>query len=122
MDVKTLMIGDWVMQDDNLCNERKCRVMGIFDHCVVEVAGEKVPLHESHIKPIPLTIEILLKNGWKCYNTYRQFSCSNVPFELRGLDDGGFTMQVEADEFGGCTFLFIQYIYQLQHALKLCGM
>lgn len=61
------MIGDYVIQDDNIYENRICQITGLFDHCVVEVTGEKVPLHESHIKPIDLTPEILENNGFERY-------------------------------------------------------
>ena len=61
------MIGDYVLQDDNLQQNRICKITGLFDHGVVEVTGEKVPLHESHIKPIDLTPEILEKIGLERY-------------------------------------------------------
>jgi hypothetical protein len=67
MNSKQLMIGDYVLQDDNLQQNRICQITGLFDHCVVEVTGEKVPLHESHIKPIDLTPEILEKIGFERY-------------------------------------------------------
>ena len=113
MKANELMIGDWVVQDDNLCEDRKCRVTGIFDHCVVEVEGEKLPLHESHIKPIPLTEELLNKNfpnddiiaWWPC----------NYPSKV-----DYFHVEYAKDSVDSLA-INICYVHQLQHALRLCG-
>jgi len=75
----------------------------------------------NSLTPIPLTPEILEKNGWGCYNTYQKYSNSNVSFELRRNKDGGFVIEVDGYEYGHGAFTLISYVHELQHALRLCG-
>ena len=111
MRAEELMIGDWVVQDDNLCNERLCKVTGIFEHYLVEVTGEKLPLHESHIKPIPLTKDILEANGFCLFDDafwwYKDF-------RITLSSSKAFTLVC------GRTISF-KYVHELQHAMRLCG-
>lgn len=119
MKAKEFMIGDWVIQDDNLQQNRTCQITGIYDNVVVDVTGEKVPLHESHIKPIPLTAEILEKNGF-CPDEFSAYCFS--------FDDG--TIRFSEHQYGWYCHIIrpyqrydgvCNYVHQLQQALRLCG-
>ena len=100
--------------------------------------GDMEDYHESEIEPIPLTTEILEKNGWISDN-------SNDPLRVYNLrhgkgystiaisDDGKLSIEVGAEiakkDKGGRADLvtFIRdwcggfCVHELQHALKLCG-
>lgn len=64
--------------------------------------GDMEDYHESEIEPIPLTPEILKKNG----------------FSRNGLDIALFDRR-GGDDFVGASNL--QDVHELQHALRLCG-
>lgn len=121
MKANELMIGDWVMQDDNLQQNRVCQITGIYNKVVVDVTGEKMPLHESHVKPIPLTEEILKANGYEeVVGEKGMYGVTIAPYFKR--DD---SPEVFCD---GNPFAVwfndpvdIKYVHQLQHVLRLCG-
>lgn len=114
MKTNELMIGDWVY---NCVANTTFKVYPQF----FSQWHNKPEQFDATIHPVPITKEILEKNEWKCYNTYQMYSCSNVSFDLRAQKDGGFTVEVAADEYGSSTFMFIQYVHQFQHLLKLVG-
>lgn len=121
-----LMIGDWV--NVTLEGETfKGRVTSIDgDTEEIKVSLYTAPLgwedgdDFDEIEPIPLTAEILEKNGWKCNNTYQSYSCDYASFELR-LERNFYIVEVEGYEEGYGAFTSIEYLHELQHLLKLCG-
>lgn len=68
------------------------------------------------ITPIPLTPEILEKNGWNeethCF--YNEDTMCEL--DLR-MDNGGYVWIN-----GGVVVCSIYYVHELQHALRLCGL
>lgn len=114
-----LMVGDWVNTPDgngiisliNAIDER-------FGVCVIRMNRWFLP---NDVSPIPLTAEILEKNGFKYDDT-------NIGWEL-GTHD--FTIgygHIPFDEIEDYPFIWVaekivrlRYVHELQHALKLCG-
>ena len=124
------MIGDWVMQDDNLQQNRTCQITGIYDNVVVDVTGEKVPLHESHIKPIPLTPEILMKSGFREDRpgiTYRLRRYGETKIDIVDVffhQDRAVTASINgttSDIFVNVLHCHCEHVHELQHALRMCG-
>lgn len=84
----------------------------------------------DYLEPIPLTGKILEKNGFKVRGKYtwvhRDNYCSiklniapKVEIEGETLNEQPILLQVD-----GATFklnLIIEYVHELQHALRLCG-
>jgi len=123
MKAKDLMIGDWVY---NPFTRKKLRL----------TFGRDIDLAEGLcLEPIPLTAEILEKNGFK---TEHGFYCDVFSLEEseRGSrivffpKDGNYTkggynyIHAEIGTEYGCTSideLPIKYVHELQHALRLCG-
>ena len=71
------------------------------------------------IEPIPLTPEILEKNGYKDRLYY--FECEELyphSFARIYYEDGVYYF---GDEEGFVKTLEIKYVHQLQHALRLAG-
>lgn len=68
----------------------------------------------SWIEPIPLTPEILEKNGFKEYNGYGYASNKGYCFEGFYINYDFTTRIANID----CKF---NYVHKLQNALKLCG-
>lgn len=144
MKAKDLMIGDWVYQDDNLCENRPCKITGVIagvsNHDVVEVTGERFPLHASHIKPIPITPEIMKKNGFKpakdCDYVYTYddpdividlFEPNNPRYKKTReeyMKEVGISLLQSNYLFGPLNAAIIIkafYVHELQHFIKPCG-
>lgn len=143
MNAKSLMIGDWVeIQDtpkyykvfgiDILAKGDACRLM--FEDYVVDTWCDRV-------KPIPLTEEILKKNefvsvsdNWdeQTHEVLVSWHKGNVKITLAQESMRAFCDVDDDDEL--VTFLTyhdghnydldiaIEYVHELQHALRLCGL
>ena len=110
MTPEDLMIGYWVLYNPNVFIEdespKDCYPIKIS-------CGEDIDLAiEDCYSPIPLTPEILEKNGFKeC--TDGNWTNDNVDFILHRRKDGIFRIQN--------TNMALPYVSSFQHALKLCG-
>lgn len=122
MKATELMIGDWVLWKNKPV--QVVRVSGIkyeFNHYDVLLAycndrGDGIECHDiSSISPIPLTPEILEKNGFK--KTQKTNDYSIWGFLIGNHYDNSFTPFV----FVGCATCDLQYVHQLQQALRLAG-
>lgn len=116
MEVKDLMIGDWVYVSGKpvkITKDDLATMLIFLDD-------------DSKINPIPLTEEILVKNGFeKCHNDdaqvlgcyfFRLFNkqCGRLDIDAYGLEEEF------GAEFTYCD-ININYVHQLQHLLRLCG-
>ena len=115
LDCKSLMIGDWV-----------CNLKG--DILQIQTISESYVIlnndgyYYNEIQPIPLTPEILEKNGFE----YKEkelglYGVTIAPHYLR--DDIPFEVFCDGKPF---TIWFkepvnIKFVHQLQHAMLLCG-
>ena len=127
MKANELMIGDWVWYNNQ---PHQIRQLGIFGEnrdgddypavCVGKPNGVGLILERNEIEPIPLTPEILEKNGWG-KDTYFNESYDNEDIECLSLwvgEDG----KNEWWWHAGCELVTpINYVHQLQNALRLCG-
>lgn len=132
MDCKDLMLGDFVYvargYDKHLTIEK---VKGIIvdkdePYPVTISTGETVSLND--IKPIPLTEEILVKNGFKKqedvneWSYYKSKDGKGQYMILWSMDYNYLEIGSYTDEFGEFNRLgTMRYVHQLQHALRLCG-
>lgn len=114
MEAKDLMIGDW-----------------LFDgHVYAQVTsitcdGNIETTHNEHsnielIEPIPLTPEILEKNGW-VKDLYSVESYDNEELECLSLWVGEDGKNKWWWHVGVDLVTPINYVHQLQHAMRLCG-
>lgn len=134
---KDLMVGDWVQYGEN--PTVKTRVLGISSvdngkHWHIQVEPESansmriVAMHA--VEPIPLTAEILEKNGFiKSYGVsdtppYDKDEEGNMYYSFKGEHkfwgwwQPDNTYYIPANAMGD---IVIKYLHQLQHALKLAG-
>lgn len=131
MKAEELMIGDWVY---NVHNKKPEQVQEIRERDVMLDYNDLYGYDE--IEPIPLTAEILEKNGFIYYNyghnnygwkvdDYERFVIEKSYKNLYQIDgDNSFHIGiVEADGESYCllTFCTISCVHELQHALRLCG-
>ena len=132
MNATDLMFGDWVTAIKKPF--RLIRISKAF--CYGKTASGAVvgPFFFEEIKPIPITPEILEKNGFKNdfyeeesvadYHTIRLEGYS-LKHKIGKIDgylvtwcNGGANVTTDLH---GCVQKDISYIHELQHALKLCG-
>lgn len=104
MKVNELMIGDWV------------RMHYPFD-MDIDMRPERINILTKGVdfdcEPIPLTAEILEKNGFS-KTTEAEFNYYQMPDDCFEIDINHV----------GCAYsvdVIIKYVHQLQHALRLCG-
>lgn len=117
MKANELMIGDWVSY------------RGIVNKVAPADFCQKKWIEE--IKPIPITAEILEKNGFKPYipenHLETVYACQDVSkavadelYALWPYRDGSFYLLLRVDG-KDMVRMDVHYIHQLQHALRLCG-
>ena len=133
MDIKSLMVGDWVYDTHNRQNDR---VQEIGSGLVMLNCNDLYEFDE--IEPIPLTPEILEKNGFEKTQIHGEkqddiFLCFDGEIIIEvgiydpnfilihyryetpdGINSGELSSIVKVD---GGKF----YLHELQHALRLCG-
>ena len=132
MEAKDLMIGDWVQVPcliDNTENYNAwCQIKQLRD-CDLDVIGFK-ELSYDEICPIPLTPEILEKNGFtksapppgihaRCHNLDNKeekyhLTIANYNKYKRLL------LNVDSVD-SECFNIRCDYVHELQHALRICG-
>lgn len=123
MKTSELMIGDWVhITDDDTDAHFYAKVEAIdrVGNIYVKAPGDETayPYSIDCVKPIPLTSEILEKNGWRSimdgtgdfYLTRLLVNAATVTKNIIGF-------QMNHGPFNG---LSIHYVHKLQHALRLC--
>jgi hypothetical protein len=110
------MVGDWVYRPDcydKVVEVRKDTILGS------DPLRGLIPI--ADLQPIPLTAEVLEKNGWTKPASGRVWDRNDVTsFVLEEIDNGSFEVTTDTcSEWGGLCM--IRYVHELQHALRLCG-
>lgn len=136
-----LQIGDWVQ---GFVPDSYSRIYGIFNEYRISVIAEPIKayieLSVDEVQPIPLTPEILEKNGFKRIEGNRFYPNPRWVFAQDGSRDGvvieivlyeqpinGVNILTKintqsskdygVNDFHNCD---IEYVHQLQQALRLC--
>ena len=115
MKATDLIIGDWVQVPSLIDNvehyDAWCKVKQLRD-CDLDVIGFK-ELKYDEIVPIPLTPEILEKNGWECeyFGKRQEWWLDKTKFPIVGYSTN------DTLHHNG---IVLKYVHELQHALKLC--
>lgn len=124
MEAKELMIGDWVYLKTDEYGKQPCKVREILGHRLI-VSNLKGYVWsnedtEEWFEPIPLTPEMLLKNGFvrkyeDCFIVYENKDYVQIEMGInhRLFADGRFYLREVIHR--------LHYIHELQHALRLCG-
>lgn len=120
MKANELMIGDWV-----LINGTPMQIQAINDIDGEIMAGDELycliedRVHsEDKIEPIPLTKEILEKNGVEDFDCSFHFPEDDCLWLELNWEEDGLKWTVNCNEY---DILPLDYVHELQHALKLCG-
>lgn len=136
MKAQDLMIGDWVYGIDGKGGKHPCRINTIDiypqNRTPRVVTSGGYGYQQENLEPIPLTREILEKNGFEKLD----FSHYHIQDRKLVLDaDGSWhgslswhwvVTEMDANEKGQIYVLdyyvaTINFVHELQHALRLCG-
>lgn len=123
MKAEDLMIGDWV-QVPSEDNPLFLQVLGICPFLSGEYYAytnpiiDRQPLWIKILEPIPLTPDLLEKNGIHQSDTGEFFDEDiNSHLEI-SVKDGCVYWTININEY---DIIPLRYVHELQHALKLCG-
>lgn len=127
MKAEELMIGDWVQHQEGACIVTAIAEDGIYFKDSISRGATSF----DRIEPIPLTREILKKNGFDVSDRevmYYYFTLEGNPdwqreyFALKQMYDKE-TKEPKGFSYFVCNVLTIfDYVHQLQHALRLVGL
>jgi len=116
---KDLMIGDWVYRPDcydKVVEIRKDTILGS------DPLRGLIPI--TDLQPIPLTAEVLEKNGIRNYSEISEYKVKTNEYEIWVIfDERQNCVHVEKfDKYIPSVYHnVISYVHELQHALRLCG-
>ena len=123
MKKEDLIIGDWVTRRG--VPEEHMRICGmnvLAGVVYLDQDGRGVTEKFENIEPIPLTTEILEKNGWilKEFGCHKQFQYSFEDYDTEII------LKIDYEKPNFIVSFFrtsfeLKYVNDLQHALKLCG-
>lgn len=118
---KDLMVGDWVIVYEKSMPV-KAKVEGVYGK-MATVLGHQRIVEKSFVEPIPLTPEILEKNGVvkPKLSWWRRLESPCGALWLAQHTDGSWWLYSSDDCDKHENFAEIHYVHQLQHALRLCG-
>lgn len=118
MKAENLMIGDWVKTKD--IESAKVSFVNNYGDIGLDIDTDidSYPFIISEILPIPLTEEILIANGFISlnYDTCFVYRCNELEqdFEIT-KDKHGYHLRP-------VVIAKMQYVHELQHALRICGL
>lgn len=106
--------------DDKLKLEGKCLVGGAHCHPLDEEQFDG-GIWCEYLDPIPLTREILEMNGLSKLVTYGTEKWVCDKFRLNEYDNKGVWRFCAYTNRNEDSVIYIRYVHDLQHALKICG-
>lgn len=118
MKCKEFQIGDWI-QDENGSPMQITNVGDDYAYATFE-GNEGDPWEfddkDDRSEPIPLTPEILEKNGWKETQYWYEYQDGKNTIQCCLPDMRGRINGIEIEHFK------CEYVHQYQHLLRLCGL
>ena len=133
MDVKELMIGDYIRQKHSNLVLKVSAITPPYVQC----EGENGQFHEDTIEQIPLSVEILESNGFKlvgdhtshwqiCGDGYDDIQISGVPDPKHHVT---LILNAHKESTTGTGYGFyrmiydmpIRYVHELQHIIRICS-
>jgi len=109
MDCKNLMVGDLVYIHEPECKGHR---IDFIDELGFQVGADGEVYDECDIRPIPLTDDILVKNGWR-----------KEPISIDG-DYANWYGEIpisQAEDEYNYADIELRYVHQLQRLLNLCN-
>ena len=123
MKAKDLMIGDWVAVHRPGDRYEQVRVKSVIGNGTIEAKTSDglVAIGESAVEPIPLTAEILEKNGFK-WDELPKFAVNEITEKTKmtfSYHLGSRTVFVGVNEPNfNLTSACVLYVHELQHILR----
>lgn len=125
MKANELMIGDRVQ---GFLPDTYSQVYGVINECRVAIVGRGAYMEVSNedIQPIPITTEILEKNGYVKDEDIRGYVsfCHRIIFHYEDeFKNTGNSWYVHVDNncFDSIGSIEVTYVHQFQQFLRLCG-
>ena len=118
MKVDALMIGFWVTGKkwrENPFKLTRINDNGKYCYGITSDGTQVGPFLLEEIEPVPLTPEILEKNGFKLENY------SGKIMSGKWWTRNDFVIHERMNDSVGKNNFSYEYVHQLQHALRLCG-
>ena len=116
MKAAELMVGDLVCLKDDIKCELPLKIDGVLTNDISLEGEGFLGGAEGLIRPIPLTPEILEKNGWKETQYCHEYKDGNNIIQCCLPDMRGRINGIEIEHFK------CEYVHQYQHLLRLCGL
>ena len=130
MNIKSLMIGDWVKIKTYGVSDKYERTEAYIYVKVAEIGSGLITVEynndikepyriceNTEIEPIPLTPEILEKNGFT-----KELDDDSIHCRYTLIADGiRFSLKYALSVFQWLGPLDFKYVHELQHALRFCG-
>lgn len=112
-----LSVGDWVRHTFYEDNLQIKMIDGESERLLVKKGLMSVSCHLNHFKPIPLTPEILEKNGFEIVEEYADFQLYGSPECSIFFTKGTVRYRLETPQ----ASVVCWNVHQLQNALRLAG-
>ena len=116
MKATELMVGDWVCLKDDIKCELPLKVDGVLTDDISLEGEGFLGGAKGLIRPIPITPEILEKNGWKETQYWHEYQDGKNTIQCCLPDMRGRINGIEIEHFK------CEYVHQYQHLLRLCGL
>lgn len=116
MDVRDLMIGNYVQVNGEVC---KIISVSFFDIGISDSKEDFYQEHIDNIEPIPLTPEILVKNGFELQRDKSELGTLDTYW--LGSELGAFRIHNLNNDWWQFGLAKIRNVHELQHAMRLCG-
>lgn len=120
-----LMVGDWVMNANGKPMQVKRIVFGHF--ACAENGGANCWEYNNNFKPIPLTPEILEKNGFENqgFRHHDEYDGINDRVVLSNYKDymnsaNEWYVRIDSEDYCSIARCELTYVHELQHILRLC--
>lgn len=139
MDIKELMIGDWVWCGSDYGQVAEFFTLTLDDELLILVNNmrnryfEEINPHEvttgaEDIRPIPLTEEFFSKNGFSLvepaknfpYNIYDSEDKRIQVSDITNSGNGYWSVHVDNEDFETIGSCDVKYVHQFQQLLRLC--
>ena len=121
MKLSELKLGDWVYAKNPItCEDMPCKVESLAD---CKILAGKIWFKLDELTPIPLTEEILEKNGWRendeIWGIDNAFGQLHIEFFSNGKEIEAMVSVTDGRDV--CCLKQIKHIHELQHILWALG-
>lgn len=118
-----LMVGDWVM-----LNDKPYQVKGLHNDDTATFIGCRSAYYLVDAEPIPITPEILEKNGFEkaediqlyyyCLGIDDRVSIHDYAYDINSSNT--WHVHIDSEDYSTIANCELTYVHQLQHILRLC--